>query len=85
MYRASMSAIAVGEQTGLPYASTVRVLRNYGSEVLVAQLCGHDAHTAWMPGMAKFMATHKEQLKRHADPRRPAVGGDYPEGCCNVE
>ena len=85
MYRASMSANAVGEETGLAYASTVRVLRNDGSEVLVAQLCGHDAHTTWMLGMAKFMAMHKEQLERHADPRRPAVGGDYPEGCCHGE
>ncbi len=61
MYRADMDAIAVKEETGLPYASTVRVTRDDGSEVPVAHLCGHDAHTTWMLGTAKVMATHKDK------------------------
>lgn len=55
MYRADMDANAVEEATGLPYASTVRVKREDGTESPVGHLCGHDAHVTWMLGMAKAM------------------------------
>jgi len=45
MYRGDMDAIAVKEATGLPYASNAGVRRPDGTEVSVAHLCGHDAHT----------------------------------------
>jgi len=61
LYRADMDAIAVEEKTGLPYASTVRATREDGSDVPVAHLCGHDAHTTWMLGMAKLMAANKDK------------------------
>lgn len=59
MYRADMDANAVQEATGLPYASTVRVEREDGSESPVAHMCGHDAHVTWMLGMAKAMVALK--------------------------
>lgn len=60
MYRADMDAIAAEEKTGLPYASKKRETNNDGIEVPVAHLCGHDAHTTWMLGMAKVMADLKD-------------------------
>lgn len=56
MYRADMDALPVEEETGLPYASTKRVVQTDGSEVAVMHACGHDAHTVWMLGLAKAMA-----------------------------
>lgn len=61
MYRADMDANAVQEDTGLPYASQVRVRREDGSESPVAHMCGHDAHVTWMLGMAKSMVAMKDQ------------------------
>ncbi|MDX8339039.1 amidohydrolase [Draconibacterium sp. IB214405] len=61
MFRADMDAIAAEEHTGLPYASTTRVTNNEGEEVPVAHLCGHDAHTTWMLGLAKVMAELKDK------------------------
>jgi len=55
MYRADMDANAVEEAPGLPYRSTMRVVRADGVEVPVAHMCGHDAHVTWMLGMAKAM------------------------------
>jgi amidohydrolase len=62
MFRADMDANAVAEVTGLPYASTKRVLRN-SEEVPVMHACGHDAHTTWMLGLAKAMAALKSEWK----------------------
>ncbi|OHU97491.1 amidohydrolase [Mycobacterium talmoniae] len=56
MYRADMDALAVAEATGLDYASTKRVTRDDGTETPTAHVCGHDAHTTWMLGMAKVLA-----------------------------
>ncbi len=60
MFRADMDAIAAEEHTGLLYASTKRVTNLEGEEVPVAHLCGHDAHTTWMLGMAKVMIELKD-------------------------
>lgn len=60
MYRADMDANAVQEETGLPYASKVRVRRDDGSDVPVAHMCGHDAHVTWMLGMAKALVELKK-------------------------
>lgn len=61
MFRADMDANAVEEATGLPYASKVRVKLPDGSETPVAHMCGHDAHVTWLLGLAKTMATLKDQ------------------------
>jgi len=63
MYRADMDANAIEEETGLPYASKVRVTRADGSEVPVGHMCGHDAHVVWMLGMAKAMSAAREFWK----------------------
>jgi hippurate hydrolase len=60
MYRADMDCNAVREATGLPYASTKTAKRKDASgqdeEVPVGHMCGHDAHTTWLLGVAKVMA-----------------------------
>jgi hippurate hydrolase len=61
LYRADMDANAVEEMTGLPYASEVRVKREDGGEVPVAHMCGHDAHVAWMLGVAKALVDVKAE------------------------
>jgi hippurate hydrolase len=61
MFRADMDANAVQEATGLPYASTQRVTNLDGVETYVAHMCGHDAHTTWLIGLAKTMAELKDR------------------------
>jgi hippurate hydrolase len=56
-FRADMDANAVKEATGLPYASRTPQRLPTGVEVDVMHACGHDAHTTWMLGLAKAMAT----------------------------
>jgi amidohydrolase len=63
MYRADMDANAVEETSGFDYASKVRVKREDGSESPVAHMCGHDAHVAWMLGMAKALVSMKGDWK----------------------
>ena len=59
MLRADMDAVPVRETTGLPYASDVTATNLDGLEVPVGHLCGHDAHTTWGLGAAKFMAENR--------------------------
>jgi len=59
--RADMDGLPVTEQTGLPYASTVRTLYN-GSEVGVMHACGHDAHMAILLGAAEVLAGLRDEL-----------------------
>ncbi len=61
MFRADMDANAVREETGLPYASTKTVKNAIGYDVPVAHMCGHDAHTTWLIGLAKTMAELKDE------------------------
>jgi metal-dependent amidase/aminoacylase/carboxypeptidase family protein len=60
MYRADMDEVPVEEATGLPYASKVTIKRKDDMAVPVSHMCGHDAHTTWMLGVAKAMAGAKE-------------------------
>jgi amidohydrolase len=60
LLRADMDALPVLEQTGLAYASTVRVNGADGHEVPVMHACGHDMHVACLLGAAATLA---------ADPR----------------
>jgi len=59
MFRADMDALNVEEKSGLDYASKTRVKLEDGSEAPVSHMCGHDAHTTWLLGLAKNMADHK--------------------------
>ena len=63
MYRADMDCNSVKEITGLPYASTKIMKKEDGTETPVMHACGHDAHVTWMLGIAKIMATLKNEWK----------------------
>ncbi len=61
MFRADMDANAVKEETGLPYASNVKAINLDGNETYVSHMCGHDAHTTWLIGLAKVMSEMKDE------------------------
>ncbi len=58
--RTDMDALPVTENTGLPYASKVRVKRE-GGEVGVMHACGHDLHMTVFLGTAQTLAALKSQ------------------------
>jgi hippurate hydrolase len=58
--RTDMDALPVTENTGLAYASKVRVKRGNG-EVGVMHACGHDLHMTVFLGTAKMLAESKSQ------------------------
>jgi hippurate hydrolase len=61
MLRADMDALPVAEQTGLPYASKVRVQDARGATVGVMHACGHDLHMTNLVGVARYLAKHRDQ------------------------
>lgn len=63
MIRTDMDALPIIEQTGVPYASQVRVRDAEGKEVGVMHACGHDMHmTCWL-GTAKLLSELKDRWK----------------------
>lgn len=60
LLRADIDALPVEEDTGLPYASTVRATNADGVEVPVAHACGHDMHATWLIGAATLLAEHRD-------------------------
>jgi hippurate hydrolase len=61
LIRSDMDALPVTEATGLPYASKVRVKTKDGVETGVMHACGHDIHMTCLVGVARFLASHKDQ------------------------
>ena len=61
MVRTDLDALPVIEQTNLPYASKVKVKDADGKTVGVMHACGHDIHMTTLVGVARYMATHKDQ------------------------
>jgi amidohydrolase len=61
LVRSDMDALPVQEQTGLPYASTVRTKSPAGDDVPVMHACGHDIHMTTLLGTAKMLAQLKPQ------------------------
>ena len=61
LVRSDMDALPVQEQTGLPYASTVRAKSQSGDDVPVMHACGHDIHMTTLLGTAKMLAQLKSQ------------------------
>jgi amidohydrolase len=61
LLRTDMDALPVAEQTGLPFASTVRAKDEQGATVGVAHACGHDLHMTNLIGVARYLASHREQ------------------------
>jgi len=76
--RTDMDALPVTENTGLPYASTVKVKRGAG-EVGVMHACGHDLHMTVFLGTAKMLAESKAQwsgtVVMIGQPAEEVVGG----------
>jgi hippurate hydrolase len=63
MLRTELDALPVEENTGLPYASSVRTKDDNGAEVAVMHACGHDLHmSAWM-GTARLMAATRARWR----------------------
>src|SRR5688572_13914019 len=55
LVRGDMDALPVKEQTGLPYASTIRTTNDQGVEVSVMHACGHDVHITCLVGVANLL------------------------------
>lgn len=63
MLRTELDALPVTEATGLPFASTVRVKDDGGTEVGVMHACGHDIHMAAWMSTARIMAGTRNKWK----------------------
>jgi len=61
LLRADMDALPVAEETGLPYASKVRVQDKRGATVGVMHACGHDIHLTNLVGTVRYLASHRDQ------------------------
>src|SRR5882724_6982704 len=77
--RTDMDALPIVENTGLPYASHVRVKRADGAEVGVMHACGHDVHMSVFLGTARILAQLKDRwrgtLVLIGQPAEETVGG----------
>ena len=63
LLRTELDALPVTENTGLPFASTVRTKDDAGNDVGVMHACGHDAHMAAWVGTARIMAANRGQWR----------------------
>lgn len=63
MLRADMDALPLEERSGLPYASTVRQVREDGTEVPVMHACGHDAHITSLVGTARQLSAMRDRWR----------------------
>jgi len=61
LLRADMDALPVVEETGLDYASKVKVQDKRGATVGVMHACGHDMHLTNLIGTVQYLASHREQ------------------------
>ena len=61
LVRTDLDALPVKEQTGLPYASTVRATDDKGAEVEVMHACGHDVHMTVLVGAARTLVSLKDR------------------------
>ena len=63
MLRTDLDALPVTEETGLEFASTVKVKNTDGAETGVMQACGHDVHITNLIGVARFLAANKKRWR----------------------
>jgi hippurate hydrolase len=63
LVRTDLDALPVKEQTGLPFASHVRMTNDLGLEVDVMHACGHDVHITSLIGVARLLAQLKDRWK----------------------
>jgi len=77
--RTDMDALPIIENTGLPYASHVKVARAGGGEVGVMHACGHDLHMTVFLGTARLLAQLKDRWSGTVvligQPAEETVGG----------
>ena len=59
LVRTDLDALPIVEQTGVPYASKVRMKDRTGTEVGVMHACGHDVHMTCWVGTARVLAATK--------------------------
>ena len=63
LVRGDMDALPIKENTGLPWASKVRMTDITGEEVGVMHACGHDMHTTVLIGTGRLLAALKDKWK----------------------
>ncbi len=63
MLRADMDALPIGERTGLPYSSKIRVENDKGQVAGIMHACGHDIHMTNLIGSVRYLISHKNQWK----------------------
>ena len=63
LLRADMDALPVVEETGLEYASQVKVQDKRGATVGVMHACGHDLHMTNLVGTVRYLASHRDQWR----------------------
>ncbi|MCS1408579.1 MAG: putative hydrolase YxeP [Verrucomicrobia subdivision 3 bacterium] len=61
LLRTDLDALPLVEETGLSYASKVRVMNEFGAEVGVMHACGHDIHMTVFTGTARLLAELKSE------------------------
>jgi hippurate hydrolase len=61
MVRTDLDGLPVTEQTGLGFASTVKVKTSEGVESGAMHACGHDIHMTCFIALARYMAAHKDR------------------------
>jgi amidohydrolase len=59
LIRTDLDALPVVEETGVPYASTVKTKNAAGEDVGVMHACGHDIHVTTMIGVARALVAEK--------------------------
>lgn len=59
LFRCDLDALPVVEETGLPFASKVKVEDDSGESVGVMHACGHDVHMTVLVGLARWLSAHK--------------------------
>jgi len=60
LLRTDLDGLPVAEETGVPYASKIRVTHLSGQEVPVMHACGHDVHMTVFVGTARILAAHQK-------------------------
>ncbi len=59
LIRTDLDALPIIEETGVPYASTVKAKNPAGQDVGVMHACGHDIHITTMIGVGRALAAEK--------------------------
>lgn len=59
LFRADLDGLPIAEETGLPYASTIRATAAGGQAIGVMHACGHDLHMTNLLGTAQWFAENQ--------------------------